>query len=597
MAAVLASVNNLERRLGNRKARSSEDSYSSGQKSKSSSHRDSDECGNQSRHENIGEKRELDAGRDDTRLQGTPAKAKVNDKGKATSIVPSAPVESDSEDDYFIEADTYRQQLYLFLEDPDSSTGARIFSHVVLYTIVISIASFVLETLPDLKDVRVWKIIEPVTTIVFTLEYVGRLIVCDAFPPDSELHQTKWEFIRSPMNILDILAILPFYLEVAAQELMKSVRPLRVLRAVRLIRCFRIFKLSKYSLGMTIMVESLHNSIQPLSILTFFLFIGVVLTSSLMFYAERMGCPDVQHMIDIGTFRKYQDECKALDTGRDSHGELCCNKHGSALDFESIYRTFWWSMVTMTTVGYGDKVPRTLPGRLVGAFAMVSGIILISLPVAVVASNFQQTYDLLKQEEDYDDLLTEQEKETCERLHLLAAERDPGDVINQGQESKSQTQETKHSVEHKPKIVEAETSEHKLPRPLLQGDDEEKQPGVGRDVSQASVAIAEPPPLYNIAAEVIHAPDSKAKIDSLRATLKAFDERNKKLSEKARRELFLVLEMLDHIERVEKQLKGLREKDSQVGVAMRKEFVALSKSYEVMLRDRGGGVSCVSFDQ
>lgn len=253
----------------------------------------------------------------------------------------------------------------------------------------------------------------------------------------------------------------------------------------------------------------------------------------------------------------------------------------------------------MTTVGYGDKVPRTLPGRLVGAFAMVSGIILISLPVAVVASNFQQTYDLLKQEDDYDDLLTEQENERCERLHLLAAERDPGDVIDQGQESKSQTQEAKQSVvvEHKPKIVEAETSEHNLPRPLLQGDDEEKQQGVGRDVSQASVAIAEPPPVYNIASEVIHAPDSKAKIDSLRATLKAFDERNKKLSEKARRELFLVLEMLDHIERVEKQLKGLREKDSQVGVAMRKEFVALSKSYEVMLRDRGGGVSCVSFDQ
>merc|ERR1740130_1952404 len=104
------------------------------------------------------------------------------------------------------------------------------------------------------------------------------------------------------MNCLDALAILPYWLEVSAGELMKSAKTFRVIRCVRLTRCFRIFKLSKYSMGMTIMVESVMNSVQPLSILTFFLCIGVILTSSLMYYAERMSCPDVKAKVAAGTF-------------------------------------------------------------------------------------------------------------------------------------------------------------------------------------------------------------------------------------------------------------------------------------------------------
>lgn len=607
MAAVLASVQNLQVRN-----RTSEESGKSGShKSKESGKtktrgsketcKDGEDSIVQNRHDlseaadNL--EREINDGSDNfeedelQRLPGVPSKA-VEDHRKLAPIIPSPPVVSDDDDDDsdgdLLEADTFRQHLYLFLEEPESSTGARVISHMILYTIVISIASFVLETLPDLKDFRLWKIIEPVTTIIFTLEYIGRLLVCDAFPLESELHRTKCEFIRSPMNILDLLAILPFYLEVAAQELMKSVRPLRVLRAVRLIRCFRIFKLSKYSLGMTIMVESLHNSIQPLSILTFFLFIGVVLTSSLMYFAERTGCPDVQHMLNTGTFQKYHDECKISDTGRDSHGHLCCNKHGSALDFESIYRTFWWSMVTMTTVGYGDKVPRTLLGRLVGAFAMVSGIILISLPVAVVASNFQQTYDLLKQEEDADDLLDEQENE--ERQRRLA-DHETDNAADPKHEHKQHRQDHKHVVvvDHNHKAKDTERHGPQLPRPLLQDG---KQEDIDRVVSNLSVmsSLDSAEPHHGYQSE--KPTDSRKKLASLRETLKAFDERNTRLSDKARRELFLVLELLDHIERVEKQLKGLREKDTQISVAVRKEFVALSKSYEVLLRNRGG-----SFDQ
>merc|ERR1719217_1858418 len=111
---------------------------------------------------------------------------------------------------------------------------------------------------------------------------------------------------------------------------MKSIKPLRVLRSVRLVRIFRIFKLSKYSLGMTMMIDSVVNSLQPLSILIFFLCIGVVLTSSLMYFAERTGCPDVEAMILGGTFQAYSLDCETEDTGRTASGQLCCNEHGSA---------------------------------------------------------------------------------------------------------------------------------------------------------------------------------------------------------------------------------------------------------------------------
>merc|ERR550514_1476909 len=106
---------------------------------------------------------------------------------------------------------------------------------------------------------------------------------------------------------------------------------------------------------------------QALSVLAFFLCIGVVLFSSLMYYAERLMWPNY----DI----------------------ICCTEHGAAEDFPDIIETFWWSIVTMTTVGFGDQYPRTTQGRIVGVCCMLCGIILISLPVAIVGSKFQEAYE------------------------------------------------------------------------------------------------------------------------------------------------------------------------------------------------------------
>ncbi|CAJ1434777.1 unnamed protein product [Effrenium voratum] len=275
---------------------------------------------------------------------------------------------------------TWQQALLLLLEEPSYGLMARLISYLMILAICGSIATFVMESEPTLEDWEGWFILEAISTAIFTVEYLLRLAVCNAFGSP-----TRLEFIRTTMNVVDVIAILPFFLELITRSLEVS-GPLAVLRVLRLVRIFRIFRLSRYSLGMSVMISSLAASIQPLIILVFFLCIGGTLFSSLMYYAERMYCPDMEK-ITPEEFLIHQQECK--DASWDSKGQRCCDEFGAAKEFTSIMEC----VVTMTTVGYGDKVPATKLGQFVGGMTILSGIVLISLPVAIVGSRFQRAYE------------------------------------------------------------------------------------------------------------------------------------------------------------------------------------------------------------
>ena len=131
--------------------------------------------------------------------------------------------------------------------------------------------------------------------------------------------------------------------------------PLSVLRVVRLVRVFRVFKLSRHSIGLQILGHTLRASVSELGMLVFFVLLGIILFSSAIFYAESAG-----------------DNVNST--------------------FSSIPDAFWYSIVTMTTVGYGDKVPKTLVGKLIGSACAVTGVLTISLPVPVIVSNFSFFY-------------------------------------------------------------------------------------------------------------------------------------------------------------------------------------------------------------
>lgn len=182
----------------------------------------------------------------------------------------------------------------------------------------------------------------------FSFELLVRLLACPS----------KAVFFKNVMNLIDFVAILPYFValgtELARQRgVGQPAMSLAILRVIRLVRVFRIFKLSRHSKGLQILGQTLRASMRELGLLIFFLFIGVVLFSSAVYFAE----------------------ADRVDT-----------------HFTSIPESFWWAVVTMTTVGYGDMVPVTVGGKIVGSLCAIAGVLTISLPVPVIVSNFSYFY-------------------------------------------------------------------------------------------------------------------------------------------------------------------------------------------------------------
>ncbi|NWT39358.1 KCNA5 protein, partial [Chroicocephalus maculipennis] len=284
----------------------------------------------------------------------------------------------------------FQRQVWLIFEYPESSSSARAIAIVSVLVILISIITFCLETLPEFRDEREMPvplppqsgglngtigdsppmqtpssladpffIIETTCVIWFTFELLVRLFACPSKP----------EFSRNIMNIIDIVAIIPYFITLGTELAHEQQQPgagssnggggqqqamsLAILRVIRLVRVFRIFKLSRHSKGLQILGQTLKASMRELGLLIFFLFIGVILFSSAVYFAE------------------------ADDP--ESH-------------FSSIPDAFWWAVVTMTTVGYGDMRPVTVGGKIVGSLCAIAGVLTIALPVPVIVSNFNYFY-------------------------------------------------------------------------------------------------------------------------------------------------------------------------------------------------------------
>lgn len=191
-------------------------------------------------------------------------------------------------------------------------------------------------------------VVETLCICWFSFELLVRLLTCPS----------KAAFFKNVMNLIDFVAILPYFValgtELARQRgVGQPAMSLAILRVIRLVRVFRIFKLSRHSKGLQILGQTLRASMRELGLLIFFLFIGVVLFSSAVYFAE-------------------------VDRA-DSN-------------FSSIPESFWWAVVTMTTVGYGDMAPVTVGGKIVGSLCAIAGVLTISLPVPVIVSNFSYFY-------------------------------------------------------------------------------------------------------------------------------------------------------------------------------------------------------------
>lgn len=254
---------------------------------------------------------------------------------------------------------------------------ARIIAIVIMLTIIVSSIAFVLETVEPYNRYypEFFRMLELVAVIIFTIEYFVRFITV----------RRKLKFIFQPMNIIDLLAILPFYLTL----FLPIHLDLRILRILRLVRIFRLLKLARYSVALRVTFQALYDARFAFVALIFGMMMVIVLSSSCVYLAENQQ-----------TVHCSQQHCKGIwHANVHSFEEPKCPKCKHRLElppgataFRNIVTTFWWSITTITTVGYGDVVPQTPIGRLVAAFTMIAGILCIALPTGVIATTFTDRY-------------------------------------------------------------------------------------------------------------------------------------------------------------------------------------------------------------
>ncbi|XP_077565270.1 voltage-gated potassium channel KCNC2 isoform X2 [Stigmatopora nigra] len=275
----------------------------------------------------------------------------------------------------------WRPVVWNLFEDPYSSRAARFIAFASLFFILVSITTFCLETheafhtiinkakttrnnsAPDAGPPQYEIETDPALTYVeavcvfwFTTEFLVRVTFCPV----------KLEFIKSLLNIIDFVAILPFYLEVGLSGLSSQAAKdvLGFLRVVRFVRILRIFKLTRHFVGLRVLGHTLRASTNEFLLLIIFLALGVLIFATMIYYAERIGA-------------KPNDPSASLHT-----------------KFKNIPIGFWWAVVTMTTLGYGDMYPKTWSGMVVGALCALAGVLTIAMPVPVIVNNFGMYYSL-----------------------------------------------------------------------------------------------------------------------------------------------------------------------------------------------------------
>jgi len=248
-----------------------------------------------------------------------------------------------------------RRTIYHMLGgDGHDDPIVKVIDGFLILLILLNVVAVILESVEHLAVVHgpYFHAFDVASVIIFSVEYLLRLYTAVELE-DARFHHPLWGRLRwlvSPMAVIDLLAVLPFYLGILVEI---------DLRAIRVLRVLRVFKLSRYSMAMNVMAAVLRQESRAIGATGVVMVLVLVLSSSLMYLVEHRAQPHV---------------------------------------FSDIPTSMWWSIVTLTTLGYGDMVPVTGLGRLIGGMTAVLGVGMIALPAGVLASGFSEQMRIRREE-------------------------------------------------------------------------------------------------------------------------------------------------------------------------------------------------------
>ena len=237
----------------------------------------------------------------------------------------------------------------------DGNTASRIFDITIMALIFASVASVFIATFSPPRSVVRWLIrFEIVSVAIFTVEYLLRIWTSDLLHPELSRGRAFVKYVFSPMALIDLVAILPFYLPMFL--------PINLIgiRAIRLVRLLRIFKMNRYSDALVSIGDVFKNKLREITASLFFVLLLLIVASLLIYYAEHDAQPD---------------------------------------NFANAFSGLWWAVATLTTVGYGDIYPITVAGRILGAFIAIMGIGVVAIPTGILSSGF---VELLEKQNEAD---------------------------------------------------------------------------------------------------------------------------------------------------------------------------------------------------
>jgi voltage-gated potassium channel len=244
-----------------------------------------------------------------------------------------------------------KHRLYDLLEvQVDNDTAKRVYDAYDIFMIVLiilNVFAVILETEPTLAAQfgTFFEVFEAVSVLIFTIDYVLRLWVCTVDPRYAQPVWGRLRFALSPLALIDLLSVLPFYLSMLLPV------DLRFLRVLRLLRFLRLLKIGRYSDAVQTLWSAVRSRAEELVVCLIMGAILLVLASCAMYYVESDVHPD---------------------------------------GFGTIPQAMWWSAVTLTTVGYGDVYPTTTLGKIIGSGIAVLGVGMFILPTGILATAFAE---------------------------------------------------------------------------------------------------------------------------------------------------------------------------------------------------------------